>query len=234
MAAAAQKKRTEIGDRRANNMESIRPRRRGTMSYTTNSSMLRSISAGSEEAWCEFHRKYVGMVHAVGRKRRLTKEECDDLMVTVMVTFWKKLDTFVYDRQRGKFRSYLAKIADFSAQKIYRNSHLDKGDILHTQLVDYPEGIDSVHMEEWKNFVIEQALEELQKTIDTETYQVFYMYFVQKRPVADIAEFTRKTPNNIYAINSRCRKKIKAIIAAYRAEFEASGEGNSPRSSVEY
>ena len=88
-------------------MLTTRSKRRGTLSYTTHSSFLQKISSGNEEAWGEFYRKYVGMVRTVGRKRRLTPDECDDLMVSVMLIFWKKLDTFVYDRQRGKFRSYL-------------------------------------------------------------------------------------------------------------------------------
>ena len=215
-------------------MLTTRSKRRGTLSYTTHSSFLQKISSGNEEAWGEFYRKYVGMVRTVGRKRRLTPDECDDLMVSVMLIFWKKLDTFVYDRQRGKFRSYLARIADFSAQKIYKKNHPRSELVLHSQLVDYPEGIDEVHMEEWRNFVLAQAMEELQKTIDTETYQVFYMSLIQKRPVAEIAELTRKTPNNIYAINSRCRKKIKAFIASYRKRLENTESGTSQSSKAEY
>ena len=47
------------------------------------------------------------------------------------------------------------------------------------------------------------------------------MSFVQKCPVAEIASVTRKSPNNIYVIRSRCMTKLKKIISQYRQLDEA-------------
>ena len=69
--------------------------------------------------WGEFHEKYVRMIRHIGALRGLTPSECDDLMIDVMVIFWKKVDRFVYDPERGRFRSYPGAIADLAALKIF-------------------------------------------------------------------------------------------------------------------
>lgn len=100
--------------------------------------------------------------------------------------------------------------------------------------LDYPDEIDQDYMEEWRNFVLEKALEELKNLIDTENYQIFYMSFFQKRTAAEIAEVSGKSINNIYAIKSRCLKKLKELIAIYRQNEEAVLASHSQRNMQEY
>lgn len=83
-------------------------------------------------------------------------------------------------------------------------------------LTDYPDEVDSSMMDEWREFILNEALEELKAGVDSEVYQVFYMSFVQRRPVEDICRITRKTANSVYVIRSRCLKKLRRIISSYR------------------
>ena len=85
--------------------------------YTTRKSLLDQVQAGNEEAWREFYRKYRGMIVAIGRNRHLSEEECDELLQDVMRIFWKRMDRFTYDPDKGKFRGYLSRIAHYAAMK---------------------------------------------------------------------------------------------------------------------
>lgn len=208
-------------------METRKFPKKNNISFTTHSSFLERIRNGSENAWNEFYRKYAGMIYNIGQKRHLSPEECDDLMIDVMVIFWKKIDDFIYDRERGKFRSYLNKIASFAALKIF--SRRDKQ---HNELrssVDYPADINSEYMDEWHNFILEKAMDDLEQSVDTETYQIFCMSFLQHRPIAEISAITRKTANNIYVIRSRCLKKLKKLVSMYRQYEEEELAGHSTR-----
>ena len=180
-------------------LEMFRTRKELT-SYTTHSSFLQRMQSHEDEAWLEFNEKYAGMIYRIGKKRNLTKDECNDLMTDVMVIFWKKLDSFIYDRERGLFRSYLARIAHFAAIKLFSNRHGE--DFFDYDNLEYPPEIDQIYMDEWRDFILRRALEDLQSVVDTENYQVFYMLFVQERSVAEISLVTRKTPNNIFKIRS--------------------------------
>ena len=191
------------------------------MSLTTRTSFLHEIQSGDENAWQDFYRRYSAMIEDIGRKRQLTEEECHDLMIDVMVIFWKKVDEYLALSPRGRFRSYLAKLANYRALKIFSNKHRDRLAAEDSAAVDYPADVDSAYMEEWRDFIWKRALEELQNSVDTDTYQVFYMNVVQKRPVEEIAAVTRKSRNNIYVIRFRCLKKLKKLIARYRQCDEA-------------
>jgi RNA polymerase sigma factor (sigma-70 family) len=185
------------------------------ISYATRSSFIKQIKSGNEEAWMNFYSKYVGMIHSIGRKHNLTKEECDDLMVEVMLIFWKKLDNFFYDRSKGRFRSFLSRISDIAAIKIYKKSRRQY-QTDEIQDLEYPAEVDEKYMQEYQDFLLDKALEDLKELVDTETYEVFYMSVFQSRPVNEIALVTRKSPGNIYAIRHRCLKKLKELINFYR------------------
>lgn len=192
--------------------------------YRTDSSFLRKVQSGSETAWNEFYEKYSSLIHFIGQKRRLTQEECRELTVDVMTIFWKKMDQFVYDRSRGRFRSYLGKIAHNSALLIFSRREKQPPPLPPE---DYPDELDKAIMEEWRDYLLSQALEDLKEKVDTETFQVFYMSFVQKCSVQEIAAVTRRTPSNIYVIRYRCLAHLRTLIASYRKFDEEFSERHS-------
>ena len=214
-------------------MAKIRYTRGETVSYTTDSSLLRHVQQGNEEAWNRFYHKYIGMIHSIGKKRRLNPEERDELMIEVMTIFWRKMDHFIYDRNRGKFRSYLGKIADYCAMQIFSKKE-DDSEIISDPEMDYPNDVDDALMEDWQNYLLDKAMEALREEVDTEIYQVFYMSFIQKCPVAEIAAITRKTPNNIYVIRSRCLSKLTALIKEFRQLDDQMLSFHSHKKDLEY
>lgn len=201
---------------------------RNWKNYTTHTSFLERVKSGSEEAWNEFFNKYSGMIRNIGKKRNLSPEDCDDLMVEVMTIFWQKLDTFFYDRERGKFRSYLSKIANLSAFRIFnRNNKTPESTVLTD--AEYPAEVDALFMKEWQDFLLQKAMDEVKDSVDTEVWQAFYMSGIQNRPVEEVAKITRKSANNIYVIRSRITKKLQKLIASYKEAAENELAGNSAR-----
>jgi len=182
-------------------------------SFSTRSSLLNRMRSGNEAAWLEFHDRYVRMVRHIGARRGLAPGECDELMTDVMLIFWKKMDAFFYDPGRGRFRSYLATIADFAARRILRNNR-KKSELPLSG--DYPADVDAAEMEEWRDHLLKTALAELRESVDTVTYEAFYMLTVQGRPVDEVSAVTRKSANTLYGIRFRCIRKLKRIIGDYR------------------
>ena len=200
------------------------------LAYSTDSSMLRNVQNGSEAAWYKFYEKYSALIHYIGQQRQLTKEECQDLNSEVMMIFWKKMDQFIYDRNKGKFRSYLGKIANYCAMLIYAKKQRVKQqqkEVLELEVLDYPNEVNEAFMNEWRDYLLAKAMEDLKEKVDTETYQVFYMSFVQNKSISEITAVTRKTANNIYVIRYRCLALLKEQIAIYRKFGESFLDDNS-------
>ena len=189
--------------------------RKKNLPYKTDSSLLRHVQDGDQTAWNDFYRKYSAMICSIGKKKHLSAEDCEDLKINVMTVFWKKMDEFIYDRNRGKFRNYLGKISEYCALQILSNQRRYTALDAEPEL-EYPAEIDETIMQEYRDFLVEKALAVLREELDTEIYQVFYMSFVQRRPVEDICRITRKTANSVYVIRSRCLKKLRRIISSYR------------------
>lgn len=204
------------------------------ISYTTNSTLLENVRSGDDPAWNEFYVKYAGMIYAIGQKRSLSKEDCDDLLIEVMTVFWRRMEDFIYDRGKGKFRSYLSKIAHNCAIQIYTRRIKHKNGVAEELNTEYPADVDIAMMDEWRNFLLEKAMEKLKLTIDTETYQVFYMLFVQNCPVDEVAAVTRKTASNIYVIRSRCLSKLSAFLREFRKLDESQLPAHSHNTRSEF
>lgn len=202
-------------------------RSRVSLPPTTRSSLLRRVRSGEDPAWREFYRRYAGMIADIGRRRGLTPHEQEEMSNEVLLIFWKKVDTFLYDRSRGTFRGYLAAIADFVSLRLFRKRQLRQKRFVEAELEDYPCEVDPAVMDEWQDFVLEKAFEELQAQVDTETWETFHMSFVQGRPVEEVASVTRKSPNNIYVIRSRCLGRLREILRAFRQSGESEPSGHS-------
>lgn len=188
--------------------------------FTTKSSFLERLRSNDENSWKEFHDRYMNMIRYTGTKRGLSEDECQELMTEVMVIFWNKMDDFIYDRSKGHFRSYLCRIADFVSLK-YRRYKEKKLPTVPPPQNEYPGDINAEYMEEWRNFLLEKALEELKKSVDTTTFQAFYMLVFQQKDIKEVSAVTRKSANTIYNIRFRCTKKLKEIIDYYRTVEEA-------------
>lgn len=184
--------------------------------YTTSKSMLERIHDGDDHhAWAEFYDKYRGMIVAIGKSHNLTQEECDDLLQNTMTTFWRRLNGFVYQPEKGKFRGFLSSIAHGCAIRIWKKR--GKHEISMEKLPEYSAPVDQTFMEEWEHFVLERALEELKKRISTDCFEAFHLSCIENVPIPDVVRVTGKTANNIYNIRSRCVTLLRNILREIEA-----------------
>lgn len=81
---------------------------------TTHSSVLRAVAdTENEAAWARFFDLYAGFVFAVARSKGLSAEDADDVVQNVFADLARKMPTFTYDRQKGRFRSYLLELINW-------------------------------------------------------------------------------------------------------------------------
>ena len=91
--------------------------------YTTRESHLKRLGEKEEAAWNEFYTKYKAMIYAIGASRKLAEEECEDLMQEVALICSRKLQNFIYDPERCRFRSFLFKITTNVAFNLLRKKN---------------------------------------------------------------------------------------------------------------
>ena len=187
--------------------------------FTTRSSHLRRLKNGEDEAWREFYRKYRAMILAIGRKLRLPERESEDLMQEVAAVCHRRLQTFIYDRDHCRFRTFLFRVtANLSYNLRRKNRKMIPMTFVPTGST-MPE-LDETFLREYEQLILDRSFLILKRSVDTETYSAFEMLFLEKRPVPEVSAATGKTPNMLYCIKHRCLKKLQKIITELQNELE--------------
>lgn len=190
--------------------------------YTTRKSHLRHLGEMEEVAWDEFYAKYRAMIAAVGKRHGLSPADRDDLMQQVTAVMCDKLQSFVYEPEKCRFRSFLHQVAVNLSHNIRRKELR-----AHRPPAVLPEFCDSEldreFLAEYENYLLERSLEQLKRSMDSGVYLAFEMLVLEERPVAEVAALTGKTAGALYNIRHRGLKNLRAIIADIRRELESPG-----------
>lgn len=198
--------------------------------YTTRSSHLRRLKRGEDEAWNEFYRKYRSMILAIGRKRHLEGGELDDLMQEVAAVCHKRLQEFVYEPERCRFRTFLFQVTRNLANNLRRRNRekLPAARLPESATPAIPPEVDEEFLREYEEFIFKKALQMLKDSVDSETYAAFELAVLEHRPIAEVAAITGKTANNLYSIRHRCLKKLRENITLLQNELAARRETDVP------
>ena len=186
-------------------------RRRPAHGYTTRASHLRGLRELDEQAWREFYEKYRAMIDGIGTKYGLTASEREELMQEVARICCRRLQTYVYDPEKARFRTFLFRIAANLSLTLRRR----RPKPLPPPPDDYGviPGLDPEFMRQYEEFLLDQCLNALKNTVDSMTFLTFTLLVLEERPVPEVARVTGKTAGAIYSIKHRCMKKLRGLIA---------------------
>src|SRR4051812_49863872 len=88
--------------------------------FVTNPSIFLRINQKEkrprELAWTEFRDRYAPIIAGFARKLSVKPQDIDDIIQDVLLGFFAKSPTFVYDPAKGRFRGYL-KVCTFRAMR---------------------------------------------------------------------------------------------------------------------
>ena len=87
----------------------------------------RAKNPDDHQAWDDFVRYYKSFIKMVLRKSRISFNEEDDLIQTILLRVWKGLPKYEYNRQQARFRTWLSTIIR-NAVITHVNRLKDKGD----------------------------------------------------------------------------------------------------------
>ena len=187
------------------------------MAYTTKKTLLEAIRSGDEVSWQEFYETYRPLIVVRGRDYKLNVAEIDELVQSVMLRFFDRSKTFVYDRSRGKFRNYLGVMIYHCALNIIRARHKNEVDCDENAL-EIPDGDDSCWHREWEQHILILAMKQLQLQLEEVTFQAFELYAVKGEAPEKVARFLKISVNMVYVAKSRAIRRLRQIVKQLREE----------------
>ena len=187
------------------------------MAYTTKKSLLEATCRGDEVSWHEFYGTYRPLIVVRGRDYKLNGTEINELVQAVMLRFFNRSKTFLYDRSRGKFRDYLGVMISHCALNIIRQRR--KNEIGYNGFeIPEPEDDRDRWRREWQLHILNRAMKQLKSRLEDSTFQAFELYAVQGEAAENVARFLRIPVGTVYVAKSRALSRLRRIVRELREE----------------
>ncbi len=185
------------------------------MAYTTKKSLLEAIRCGDEVSWYEFYETYRPLIVVRGRDYKLNAVEIDELIQSVMLRFFDRSRSFVYDRSKGKFRDYLGVMIYHCALNIIRQRR--RNEVGYEEIeIAAPENDSDRWYQEWQRHVMALAMKQLKLQLEEITFQAFELYVVKGESPENVAKFLRIPVNMVYVAKSRAVARLRKIVSQLR------------------
>ena len=130
-------------------------------------------------------------------------------------TVARKIEDFEYNRQNGRFKSWLLTIVRFKLGDRFRKKkrQAEKGEIASLDEVGEGQIIDtnSTDLEkiwdaEWKKRMVGMALVRVKQLVGHKQYQIFHCYVIQEQDAEEVAEFLEVSKSQVYVAKNRVGK----------------------------
>jgi len=178
----------------------------------TSSSLIRGISDFEDhQRWFEFNHLYRPMIRKVLQKKGLRSDELDDAVQDVYVSLLSTIDRFRYDRRKGKFRSWVSKIAQRAASAHHRRAERDTVDpqrLEDAQLDLSPRGDERLQL----------CLKMARGRFDDQTWLAFYLRVMEEAPIEEVQRITGMNRNAIYQAVHRVKQCLREMLTQLNRE----------------
>jgi len=193
-------------------------------SESTRSSVLKAVAdTGNDAAWNRFFDLYAGFVYSLARYKGLKPEDADDMVQVVFADLARNLPTFKYDREKGRFRSYLAGLVNWRVMDRLKTLKRDadlKSDFW-TKMKAAGFGDDDFAEREWQTAAMEESLRRMKPDVRPEHYAAFVASTVEGQDTEAVMSLYGLSRDNLYQIRKRLTAKLRETLAEVLAEMDA-------------
>jgi RNA polymerase sigma factor (sigma-70 family) len=195
---------------------------------TRYSLIARLERADDDEAWREFLAVYRPLVYRIARRRGLQHADAEDLTQQVFTAVGRAIKKFQPDPSQGRFRSWIARIAQNATINALARRPRDAAtggttafELLREQLghSDCPREIIDLEL---RRSLFRRAAERIRDGFHETTWKAFWLTTVEGQDIAAAADALEISVGSVYAARSRIIYRLKREIEAHEHEFQAS------------
>ena len=192
---------------------------------TTRSSVIRAVAnTENEAAWQRFFDLYAGFVFSIARSKGLNDTDADDIVQMVFSDLARNLPSFKYDREKGRFRSYLAALVKWRVidrlKAVRRDADL-KADFMEEAKSAATTEDEDFAEREWQSAAMEETLRRIKPEVRPEHYAAFVASAVEGQDTDVVTKLYGISRDSLYQIRKRLTVKLREKLAEVRAEMDA-------------
>jgi RNA polymerase sigma-70 factor (ECF subfamily) len=190
---------------------------------TTRSSVLKAVAdTENTAAWNRLFDLYAGFVFSMARHKGLNETDADDIVQVVFADLARNLPTFKYDREKGRFRSYLAGLVNWRVMDRLKASKRDaelKANFWKEAKA--AGGDDDFSEREWQAAAMEEALRRMKPSVSPEHYAAFVASAVEGQDTDVVTKLYGISRDSLYQIRKRLTVKLHDKLAEVLADMDA-------------
>lgn len=179
----------------------------------TRTSLIRSLGDGVEpSSWREFFDRYAPAIYNVAILSGVQPSDAEDIVQRVMISIAKSIADFRYDRDRGKFRTWIKRItrnAIIDQHRATPPKMLSLEEVPHGDSLQCPDESERLWTEEWRLQDLEYCLERVATRISTTRLLAFQKYVLEGLSAAETARQLHLTIGNVYSVRFQVLKLIR-------------------------
>ena len=194
---------------------------------STRSSVLRAVAdTENAAAWNRLFDLYAGFVYSIARSKGLNDADADDIVQVVFADLARNLPTFTYDREKGRFRSYLTGLVCWRVMDRLRSGKRDaelKANFWEEAQAAKVAGEYEFAEREWQAAAMEEALRRMKPDVRPEHYAAFVASAVEGQDTETVTNLYGISRDNLYQIRARLTEKLRETVAKVLAEMDSPG-----------
>jgi len=184
-----------------------------SMFATRSTLLVRLKDMDDQQAWQEFFDVYWTLLFNFARRAGMNEADAEEVVMDTVETVARKIDEFQYNRQSGRFKSWLLTIVRYKLGDRFRKRKRmgEKGELTSIEEVGESQAAVDADLEkiwdmEWRKRVVDMALNRVKQVVGAKQYQIFYCYVVQEQEVGEVAEFLGVSKSQVYVAKNRVGK----------------------------
>lgn len=191
------------------------------MDTTRASLLIRVRNPADSQAWEEFVALYRPLLVRYARARGLDANDAEDVAQHCLAAIAQKISAFRYDRQRGRFRSWLRRIVNNHVSNLLRR-HRER--LAETHDFERPQQREESPDEAWEKIWLEEHLKYCMKQVRTQltphTFEAFHRVAIEGWPVEKVCAALGMSANQVYLAKSRVTRRLRGLMCELVGEQE--------------
>jgi RNA polymerase sigma-70 factor (ECF subfamily) len=192
-----------------------------------------------QESWREFFDLYWKLIYSAARKSGLTDSEAEEVVQTTVISVCKNIHKFKADPAAGSFKGWLRKVTESriidqvrkrrpeTLARAHARSGPNPDDTPSTpteeRIPDPNNFLEAIWEQEWRQNLIEQAVERLKARVNARHYQVFHLLVFRETPPKQVAKIAGVSVEQVYLIKHRVSEAFEAALKEVETKTTCTG-----------
>lgn len=196
-----------------------------TTPETRPSMLLRLRDQADGDAWQAFESVYWPLIFQAARSQGLQDADARDVTQGVLIRVSERIETFVPDHTRARFRTWLATltrhaITDHIRARGRRDVSIPADGSHDLEVGAADDDIEQLIERDYQRQVFRWAASVVESEFSREAWQAFWQTAVVGLSIAETARQLGRSTGSVYASRSRIMRRLKEQVCEFDAELE--------------